>query len=546
MRLSDRRPAVVAVLASLVLLFTACGGPPGNGSDPEDRPAGSDSSSSTGDSTDAGSSGPVQAPDQQATARPTQPVPSVDVSGMVDPPPGEGMDRYTRQSLNWVDCYDEGEIQCASIRAPLDYDDPDGQAITLAVSRKRATSTEAKGTLFINPGGPGGSGLNYPSYFEGHGAEESYDIVGWDPRGVGQSTPVQCFDAQQLEEYTAFDYSPDDEQEIDALIELTTEFGQACLENSGQLLEHISTEDTVRDLDLLRQLFEQPELDYFGSSYGTSIGAMYATEFPDKVGRMVLDGATSVGTTSEVRQSDGFERTLGAFATWCAEENCPLGDSKKEVQSAIKDLLDSLDEEPIPGGRRDLTQALATSGLIYALYSPADTWPNLMMGLVSAIEDDDGTDLLRWADRYNQRDPDGEFGQFNASFPAIRCLDTTGGGVKGALKEWKQVQKSAPTIGQYFGPDLICPTWPVESTGDLERPISYDGDPPILILGTTGDPATPYEYAEQMHDALSSSRLVTLRAEGHLAFDQSECVQEIVVRHLVRDEAPKKDRTCRP
>ncbi len=492
-------------------------------------------------------SGPagVDVPTTTSTSRPLEPVPTVRPKGMVAAPAGEAMTRYTGQRLRWRSCSDKADTvkQCATVLAPLDYRHPGGPAITLAVAR-RPSSGRSKGTLFINPGGPGGSGVDFVDYFAAHGLQKSYDIVGWDPRGVGRSTPVHCFDDSRMEDFTATDYSPDNPSETRGLIGLDTAFGRACLAKSGRLLQHVSTADTVQDLDLLRRLVGDRRLNYFGSSYGTSIGAMYATRYPSKVGRMVLDGATDIGGAAKVSQTYGFDRTLGNFAGWCAARGCRLGDSKAAVLDAITGLLQRLDQHTIPGGRRDLTQALATSGLVYALYSPASAWPVLLQGLEQAVYDNNGTSLLSWADAYNQRDHAGHFGQFNSSFPAIRCLDITGHGVAGALKDWHRVEKRAPTLGPFIGPDLGCATWPVRSTGDTEKPIHYSGPRTVLILGTTGDPATPYEYAQHMHQALKSSRLITLHGNGHLAYDQSPCVQQKVLGYLVQDRTPKRDSTC--
>ncbi|QDP95147.1 alpha/beta hydrolase [Microlunatus elymi] len=530
-----RRSAAVALLIAL-LLTAAC-------TARQAPPKHQTGAASTGASP---SSTAVGIPSVTATKRPLEPIPDVRPKGMQDPPPGNGISRYTDQKVVWRDCATKKTPtkQCATLLVPLDYRHPNGPAITLAIAHRPATTKNSLGALFINPGGPGGSGVDYVDSFESHGLEKSYDIVGWDPRGVGKSTPVECFDSAQMETYTAFDYSPDDPAEVKALTALNTEFGRACLAKSGDLLEHISTADTVQDLNLLRQLLGQRKLTYFGSSYGTSIGAMYATRYPDKVGRMVLDGATNIGGGSEVSQTYGFNRTLGNFAEWCAQKDCRLGNTRARVLDSITGLLQRLDQHPIPGGRRDLTQALATSGLIYALYFPASSWPVLLTGLEQAIFNNDGTALLTWADQYNQRNAAGNFGQFNAAFPAIRCLDITDDGVKGALREWHQVEKKAPTIGPFMGPDLGCPTWPVKSTDDLAAKIKYSGRPPVLILGTTGDPATPYEYAEHMHHELTSSRLITLKGNGHLAFDQSSCVQRTVLAYLVDGTIPADDSIC--
>jgi pimeloyl-ACP methyl ester carboxylesterase len=214
------------------------------------------------------------------------------------------------------------------------------------------------------------------------------------------------------------------------------------------------------------------------------------------------------------------------------------------VLAAVRQLLERLDQHSIPGGRRDLTQSLATAGLVEALYSPPSFWPQLVQGLQLAAFADDGTMLLKWADAYYQRDSAGHFSQFNSSFPAIRCLDSTDHGLAGALRDWHRTEQKAPTIAPFMGPDVGCPTWPVKSTGDTERKIDYAGEVPVVIVGTTGDPATPYAYARHMHAALTSSRLITLHSSGHLGYDQSPCVQQKVLRYLVQDQVPAHDSTC--
>lgn len=541
-----RPPSTVVGLLGIVLavLLTGCSAG-GSGQAPRQTGSTSATRSSPAQGGTATAASTEGVPSAAATRRPIETVPAdVKPKGIDDPPQGKGMSRYTSQKIVWEDCPVKGvpSKQCATVLAPLDWDKPNGPALTLALARRPGTQSP-RGDLFINPGGPGGSGTDFVDYFAAHGLEKHYNIIGWDPRGVGKSTPVRCLTSDEMEDYTAFDYSPDDDQEVTALTKINTDFGLACLRRSGELLEHISTADTVRDLDLLRQLSGERQLDYFGSSYGTSIGALYATMFPQNTGRMVLDGATSIGGAPEVSQTFGFDRTLGNFATWCAANKCSLGDSKAAVLAKIDQLLKGLDTRSIPGGRRDLTQALATTGLLYALYSPASMWPDLLAGLEQAVSGD-GSALLRWADQYNQRDSDGDFGQFNDSFPAIKCLDSGDDGVAGAMKTWHKIEKAAPTLGPYIGPDLGCPTWPVKATDDVDVKIKYQDRPDILVLGTTGDPATPYEYAEHMHKALKASRLITLNGNGHLAYDQSKCVQAKVLSYLIDGTEPGRSSTC--
>ena len=277
---------------------------------PGSRPAGTPSAT------------PTSVPQQKTPApsnegRPVQPLPDLRPAGFIAPPPGQGLQRYLGQKIRWTDC-GKG-LQCAAVLAPLDYAEPDREAITLAVAKRPASAGPAAGSLFINPGGPGGSGTEYVGYFEVKGLER-FDVVGWDPRGTGSSTPVKCANGKAMDAYTSIDISPDDAKEEQALIDAQIDFGRGCLKRSGELLEHISTTETVRDLDLLRHLVGDQKLTYFGSSYGTKIGALYAQLYPATVGRLVLDGAVNITDSKDVSQLDGFERALGNFATWCAEK----------------------------------------------------------------------------------------------------------------------------------------------------------------------------------------------------------------------------------
>lgn len=534
---------VAYTTAAVLLLITGCTGQQG----PE--PGGS-----AGPSVVSAPTSTVQSPmpslspagpTAKSTGRPIEPVPSVHVAGMVVPPPGRGMSRYTSQQINWKPCGVKGDEtkQCATVLAPLDYQHPDAQAITLAIARKPSTAAHPKGVLFSNPGGPGASGVSFLDYFNDHGLNKSYDIVSWDPRGTGNSTPVECLTDRQMDTYVAADVSPDSAQETQQLINTETAFGRACLARSGELLQHISTADTVRDLDLLRQLLGQRRLNYLGFSYGTTIGAMYATMFGNNVGRMVLDGATPVGSTPQVSQVDGFDRTLHNFASWCAQQRCRLGSTQDQVLNSISGFLDSLDQHPMVVDQRSLTQSLGTTGLAYALYFPASDWPQLLAGLELAIVGHNGGQLLGWADAYYERSSSGHYDQFNAAFPAILCLDEPEQGPAAALKVWRSDEKRATVLGPLLGPDLSCATWPVRSTNDTQAKISYSGTTPVVILGTTGDPATPYEYAQHMHRALASSRLITLNGDGHLAFDQSTCVQAKVLAYFDNGVTPQ-DSTC--
>jgi pimeloyl-ACP methyl ester carboxylesterase len=516
----------ICLLAVTVALLAACSANP---QAPEGR-ASSVASPSAATST----------PDLPKDGRPLQPIPEVEPDGFTKPPPGIGLARYERQRLEWKQCGQE--FSCTTMLAPLDYADPDGTAITLSVAKRPATSTRRLGSLIINPGGPGGSGVGYVGSFNAAGLE-SYDIVGWDPRGVGRSTPVTCFGRDELDRYFAMDNSPDDPGELHARIDAQIEFGQSCLRESGALLEHISTMETVRDLDLLRRLLGDSKINYFGSSYGTRIGAIYAELFPQRVGRMVLDGAVDINSKSKINQVDGFERALRHFASWCADEHCQLGAQRDDVLSKIKEFLDRLDQQPLEAGGRTLSQQQGVEAVFYSMYGGRGSWPELRDALTAAIFDGDGAGLLLLADASDRRNPDGTYGQLNYAFPAIRCLDSQDDSVRAAEKRLAEESRRAPILGRLNGPDLVCSLWPVKSA-PKQPAVDAGGAPPIVVIGTTGDPATPYEYAKSMADQLSSAVLVTFNGEGHLAYGQSGCVKSVVDAYLVRAQVPPDGTRC--
>ena len=515
-------------VAALLVAFSACAT---SLSVQSDQP-----SSSAAPSTVATSSSPLP-----KEGRPLQPIPEVRPEGFTQPPPGRGMARYQRQRLSWESC--GPDLACSEMRVPLDYAEPDGTAITLLVAKRSATGSKRLGSLIINPGGPGGSGVWYVGYFDATGLE-NYDIVGWDPRGVGRSTPVSCFGKDDLDRYFTMDSSPDNAAELQAWIDEQIAFGRSCLERSGALLEHISTMETVRDLDLLRHMLGDNKINYFGSSYGTRIGALYAELFPQRVGRMVLDGAVDINAKTKIAQVDGFERALNHFAAWCANERCRLGSQRDEVLSVIKGFLDRLDQQPLAtSGGRTLSQQQGVEAVFFAMYGGTGSWPVLRDALSAAILDGDGSGLLQLADASDRRDRDGSYGQLNYAFPAIRCLDSQESSVRAAEKRLAQESRSAPTLGRLNGPDLVCPLWPVKSTPRQPK-VDANGAPPIMVIGTTGDPATPYEYAVSMARELRSGVLVTFQGEGHSAYGQSGCIRTLVVAYLVRNEVPRDGTRC--
>ena len=335
---------------------------------------------------------------------------------------------YYEQKLDWRRC---DSNQCARLKVPLDYSRPDGKSIELAVLRSPATRRgERVGQLVVNPGGPGGSGVNYAAggaFTFGDELTRYYDIVGFDPRGVGKSTPLECADTKLTDEFATVDPDPDTPAEVSQFDRINRVFGQSCLTRSGELAGHISTNEVAKDMDILRAALGERQLDYLGASYGTLLGAKYADLFPHNVRRMVLDGALDPTLSSEqvnIGQTRGFETALDAYVKYCiGEGDCVLGNDVAGAKHRIRELLDQLDSSPLPtSSGRELTEGQARYGVILPLYLKA-YWPLLTIALKQAIQNGNGDQLLALSDQYLSRGPDAYKDNSFAMFWAVNCLD---------------------------------------------------------------------------------------------------------------------------
>lgn len=461
--------------------------------------------------------------------------------GFVSPPQGSGLGRYFNQKLHWQEC---GGFECAEFAAPLDWNNPDAQAIT--ISMKRATAEHnTLGSLFINPGGPGMPAKGYVDDF--HRSQLSgYDIIGMDSRGSGDSTPVVCGTTEELDSYFAADISPDDASEEAALVDEAKKFADGCRRNSGVLLDHISTIETMYDYDLARQLVGDEKLNFYGISYGTFLGAVYAELFPDKVGRMVLDAPVQLDPNQEVPQAVGFERALHAWAAWCGEQTneiCPLGNNEDEVVQTFVNFLEAVDAKPLQTGTpRQLTQSLAVSGLAIFFYGGQEYYQQLAQILSAAIQTSDGSVLLMAADQMNDRSQSG-YSSLATAFPAISCADTQDDGLAASYAYWRnEVIPQAPVFGKFFGPDDLCPIWTAKPMPRIK--FSAAGAAPIVVVGSTLDSATPYEQAVTMADSLESAVLVTREGPGHGSLGDSECVDKAVFNYLNHGRVPAEGTRC--
>ncbi|MFJ2893830.1 alpha/beta hydrolase [Streptomyces sp. NPDC087218] len=471
------------------------------------------------------------------------------------PPVPDELERYYGQSLRWRDCGVEG-FQCATMKAPLDYAKPDGDEIDLAVSRKKATGPGKRiGSLLVNPGGPGGSAIDYLQGYAAIGypapVRARYDMVAVDPRGVARSEPVECLTGPQMDTYTQVDQTPDDAAETTGLSSAYERFASGCEKRSGTILPHVSTVETARDMDMLRALLGDEKLHYVGASYGTFLGATYAGLFPGRVGRLVLDGAMDPSLPSVEMNRDqtaGFETAFQSFAADCVKKaDCPLGTtSTADAAARMKKIFADLDAHPIDtGDSRRLTESLGTTGVIAAMYDES-AWPQLREALAAA-QDGDGSGLLSLSDSYYERRPNGTYANLMFANAAVNCLDlppafTDAEAVERAVPDF---EKTSPVFGRAFAwAALNCAHWPTPSTGTPHR-IEAKGAAPIVVVGTTRDPATPYKWAESLAGQLSSGTLLTYRGDGHTAYGRgSDCIDTAINTYLLEGTPPNDGKKC--
>lgn len=522
---------------------------------------------------------------------------AIEPSGIAASPAAvpQGLEAFYTQSVSWQACQDDADFQCATITVPLDYDDPAGTTIDLALKKLPASSGEPIGSLLVNPGGPGGSGIDLVS--EGAASfsanlRAGFDIIGFDPRGVGASTPLVCLTPQEIAQTAEAAQSPsatdptdaatapaadpatapvtdpategsdDVELSADVLAEEGRQIAADCEHNSAQpgIIDHMDTSSVARDMDVLRALAGDARLYYFGTSYGTYLGARYAELFPTNVGRMVLDSAQDPSLNNEQQTMDqaaARELTLRAYIEQCQlSRDCPLtGDVDQGLQQ-LHELAARANTTPLPteypGVSLDGETILTTVGdLMY----DSTTWPSLTEALTAAIEDDDATALALLGEpganglaQTPQEAQDYAMATANeAANYAVDCLDYP---IQGDQAQWDAnaatIEQAAPTLGRGMGyPEAFCQGW--GHHGDHEpAEVAAPGAPPILVIGITVDPATPYQWAQALASQLDSGRLLTVEGTGHGAYMRlgGACVEEAVDSYLLRGELPAEGTTC--
>ena len=440
----------------------------------------------------------------------------------------------------------------ATIEVPVDYAKPDGPRFDLFVARYRALDQDNKiGSLLVNPGGPGFGGSDlalFAAQVFDRSLLDRFDIIGWDPRGTGESEPaIDCIDDYDRY-FTEIDATPDSAAEREALVETAQDFARQCIGRNRTIIQYVGTNDSARDMDTIRRALGEEQISYFGLSYGSELGATWATLFPDTVRAAVLDGASDPRANafeSSLQQLAGFEASLDTFLARCSADDQCAFHNDGDAESALDTLLEQLDEQPIVGepGRPPVNRDVALTAIVQAMYSET-FWPALERSLAAA-QLGDGSGLLALNDSYYQRSADGTYGNELEAFQAISCADDSERLTveeTDAQAAWftEVAPRLAPagSAGGYF-----CTFFP-ESL-DPRVTITGAGAGSIVVIGTTGDPATPFESTVRMADALEDGRLVVVEADQHTGYGVNRCVVDVVNDYLIDLDPPDDGTECR-
>jgi pimeloyl-ACP methyl ester carboxylesterase len=489
------------------------------------------------------------ADDPEADAPSPEPTAATEQSSPAPDSDRSSVAAFHDQSIAWKEC---GGYECGSVEVPMDYADPSGATVEIQLKRAPAESKNPIGTMFINPGGPGASGVDYLESFAPQMSEDvldNYDIVGFDPRGVATSDPLVCLDDAELDKLIAYDPDPDTPDEVTKATELARGLGQACAD-AGELSAHVSTEEVARDLDIMRAVVGDRKLTYYGASYGTYIGATYAELFPERVGRVVLDGAIDPAlsaTELNLQQVAGFQTAMDAYIDYCVSSDCPLGSDPQSAVDRLIEFLDGLDQEPLETDdpERPLTQSLGFYGVALPLYSE-DLWPYLTQGLSDALNDGDGSVLLSLADTYLSRTPSGYSDNSAQVISAVNCLDRPVDLTTQQIEQSEsRYEQASPVFGRIFAWSMLtCSQWPIQPEQPAPE-IDGAGAAPIVVVGTTRDPATPYRWAEALAGELQSGVLVSRDGDGHTGYHMGNaCVDDAIDAYFVNGTVPEDGLSC--
>jgi pimeloyl-ACP methyl ester carboxylesterase len=460
--------------------------------------------------------------------------------------------RYGAAKLGWKGCGDG--FECARLAVPLDYAAPAAGDASVSVIRLKARKKAQRiGSLVLNPGGPGGSGVEFA-----RGARQllpgvildRFDTVSFDPRGVGESTPVDCLGDEELDQLVAADPTPDSVAERRALFDLSRDEALACQRKSGRVLPYVATVDAAKDMDVLRAVLGDDKLTYVGFSYGTLLGARYAEQFPGHIRALVLDGAvdpTLTPSQTGLAQALGFETALKAFLNDCAAQSCAFA-SHGPVGETFDNLMLRVEKAPIPSSQdpRLLGPSEFLFGVAAALYSREGGWPLLRDALESAWTRKDSTQLLALFDNIVERDGNGHYSNSLEAQAAISCVDSAYPRDEASYDaDAAAFKKKAPRFGEAlaYGP-LACAYWPAPAVS-RPGPVHAPGAPAVLVVGTTRDPATPYAWSVSLAKQLAAG-LLTHEGDGHTAYGygRSACVDREVDAYLVTLALPRAGTRC--
>jgi pimeloyl-ACP methyl ester carboxylesterase len=523
-RPTGRHAAIALVLAMIVV--AACSSTPPSTSAP------SDASASGAPSSGAPASG--------------APTGSLDASAPLASPSATPV-----ALIRWRDC--GNGFQCGIVPVPLDAVHPTAAMLNLTVSRLAATDQSHRiGSLVINPGGPGEPATDFIRDAEKSGLiskdiRARFDIVGFDPPGVGLSAPIRC--SETADRPVSVDADPDTSAEIAALVADAKELADGCEKDDAALLPHMGVEDVARDLDAVRAALGDEKLTYVGFSYGTLIGAKYASLFPDRIRALVLDGPVDPSIDLfQLRedQARAFEKSLNLFLADCAARKACAFYSNGRPAAAFDALMASIDKEPIPSsriGRGPLGPTLALQAVLHSMYS-RNYWPVLEVGLEAAALGD-GSVLMLLSDPFRGRHADGTYSNLLDAYYGVTCLDwPVSHDVKAYTALAKKLSAFAPRLGGLVAyNDLPCAYWPVESTRE-PSPISAPKAPPMVIVAATGDPATPYKWGVSLSKQLTTSVLLTREGDGHTSYLTNTCVTKSIDAYLLNLKLPKAGLRC--
>jgi len=461
---------------------------------------------------------------------------------------------YYKQELSWSTCYDN--FQCTELAVPIDYKRIKSGTFKISVLRYAAQVPKKRiGSLIVNPGGPGASGVDYAynaEYIFSPDITDRYDIVGFDPRGVSRSVPITCYNDQETDANYASDSKPDSTAEFKQTVADSKAFLKRCLSRNKHLTA-FSTANAARDMDILRQALGDKKLNYMGKSYGTYMGALYATLFPKNIGRIVLDGAVdpTISSLEQTKtQAIGFDGALQAFIKDCiSRTSCPLSRNQSKATAELLSIWHKAATNPLPlkngkGDRRTATESLLVLGTASALYDSAEGWPDLRKAIGEALGGY-GDTYLQLADLYTGRQSDGTYpnNEFDSG-AIIDCLDFSDNRTPQEIrKDAAAVAKAAPVFGPYIAySGLTCKYFATPKPVEVKKTKT---NATIVIIGTTGDPATPYAWAKGLAKLLPNSDLLTFVGDGHTGQGRGNaCIDDAVDAYFLRGILPAENLRC--